>query len=263
MWPAATLAQEHALSLAKRFSHVDARCLPAIRTGASPAAALGSYVSADGETQTINNARKSLTLVKRRPRHHQVAERREEAVGVVAVEELAAPSCPCAAARASVSGVTMAPALSSTPSMPSVSAAEHPDARLALQRDRAAEQELGGSAAASAGRALPAALTVTVVSPPDRITHGCANGAPRRATARASAACTLPTSRDSPSISSLRMCGLDAGRARHARPPLRGFAAASRSGAPRARRSAGRPASAFRTRRSRARRALPPASSMP
>ena len=35
---------------------------------------------------------------------------------------------------------------------------------------------------------------------------GPANGWPRRATWRASAACTLPTSRDSPSISSPRMC---------------------------------------------------------
>ena len=48
--------------------------------------------------------------------------------------------------------------------------------------------------------------TVTVVSPPERMTQGRAKGVPRRATARASAACTLPTSRDSPSISSLRMC---------------------------------------------------------
>ena len=48
--------------------------------------------------------------------------------------------------------------------------------------------------------------TVTVVSPPDSTTHGRANGWPRRAICRASAAWTLPTSRDSPSISSPRMC---------------------------------------------------------
>ena len=58
-----------------------------------------------------------------RPGHDQVAERLEEVVGVVAVEQVAARSGPAARARASVSGVTMAPALSSMPSMPSVSAA--------------------------------------------------------------------------------------------------------------------------------------------
>ena len=46
---------------------------------------------------------------------------------------------------------------------------------------------------------------VTVVSPPERMTQGFVKGSPRSATDRASAACTLPTSRDSPSISSLRM----------------------------------------------------------
>ena len=51
----------------------------------------------------------------------------------------------------------------------------------------------------------PLLLTVTVVSPPLKITQGFANGVPACATERASAACTLPTSRDSPSISSLRM----------------------------------------------------------
>ena len=51
----------------------------------------------------------------------------------------------------------------------------------------------------------PFCLTVTVVSPPDKSTHGFLNGAPRCATCRASAACTWPTTRDSPSISSLRM----------------------------------------------------------
>ena len=67
-------------------------------------------------------------------------------------------------------------------------------------------QSLEAAAAVARPPRPPLDLTVTVVSPPDRITQGRANGVPRRATARASAACTLPTSRDSPSISSLRMC---------------------------------------------------------
>jgi hypothetical protein len=76
----------------------------------------------------------------------------------------------------------------------------------------------------------PPLRTVTVVSPPDRITQGAAKGWPRRATARASAACTLPTSRLSPSISSLRMWAPGQRRARAAAAASR-LAAAWRSGA--------------------------------
>ena len=47
---------------------------------------------------------------------------------------------------------------------------QHPDARLALQRMAHAQQELGGPAAAA--RAPLRRLTVTVVSPPERITQG-------------------------------------------------------------------------------------------
>ncbi len=61
----------------------------------------------------------------------------------------------------------MAPALSSMPSMPSVSAASTCTSGSPCKRDRAAQQEFGGAAAAPA-----LGPTVTVVSPPDRITQG-------------------------------------------------------------------------------------------
>lgn len=48
--------------------------------------------------------------------------------------------------------------------------------------------------------------SATVVSPPLRTTHGRANGYPLFDTERAIAACTFPTSRDSPSMSPPRMC---------------------------------------------------------
>ena len=53
----------------------------------------------------------------------------------------------------------------------------------------------------------PAPATRTVVSPPERRTHGAAAGWPRSATWRAIAACTPATSRDSPSTASLRING--------------------------------------------------------
>ena len=52
---------------------------------------------------------------------------------------------------------------------------------------------------------LPLARSVTVVSPPDRISTGFWNGRSRIATSRAIAACTPPTSRASPSIESDRI----------------------------------------------------------
>jgi hypothetical protein len=105
-----------------------------------------------------------------------------------------------------VSGVTIAPALSSTPSMPSVSAASTWTPGSACSaiaqpiRNSVARPPRPGAAPSRDAR------TVTVVSPPDRMTHGLRNGSPRRATARAMAAWTRPTTCDSPSISSLRMC---------------------------------------------------------
>ena len=149
----------------------------------------------------------------RRAGDEQVAEAGEERVGVVAVEVIAAARAPSRRARSRVSGVTKAPALA----LDAVDAVgvggEHPDVGLALQR-RARSR--AGTRSARPPRP-PLCFTVTVVSPPESTTHGRANGWPRRATWRASAACTLPTSRDSPSISSPRMCASMPGRARQRR----------------------------------------------
>ena len=76
----------------------------------------------------------------RRPGDEQVAERREERSRRRCGRGDRGRSGRRPRARASVSGVTKAPALLSTPSMPSVSAASAQTLGLALQRQRAAEQ---------------------------------------------------------------------------------------------------------------------------
>ena len=70
----------------------------------------------------------------------------------------------------------IAPALSSPPSMPSVSAAIAKMPRPPIERDRQAEQKL----ALRPPRPLP--RTVTVVSPPEMIAQGGATGWPWTAT---------------------------------------------------------------------------------
>ena len=62
--------------------------------------------------QTTKIARKSFDIGQRRAGHDRVAQRLEEAVAVVVVQERAG-SCPVAQARARVSGVSRAPAISS------------------------------------------------------------------------------------------------------------------------------------------------------
>ncbi len=107
------------------------------------------------------------------------------------------------------------PALSSEPSIPSVSAAI------------AAIPGCASSATASASRnsALrpprPPPRTVTVVSPPESSAQGGSASPPNRATWRAMPACTAATSRASPSIESPRITG--------ATPAARATSAAARS----------------------------------
>ena len=104
-----------------------------------------------------------------------------------------------------MSGATKAPALSSTPSMPSASAASAHTFCCPISAAAKPRQNSPARPPRPLGAPGARGRIVTVVSPPDRITQGLAKDAPRWATARASAPCTLPTSRDSPSISSERM----------------------------------------------------------
>jgi hypothetical protein len=86
-----------------------------------------------------------------RPRHHQVAEGAEEAVGVVCRRAWRAARARAPRARARVLGVTKAPAFSSLPSMPSVSAASTCTSGAPCSATGAAEQELAGAAAPARG----------------------------------------------------------------------------------------------------------------
>ena len=114
-------------------------------------------------------------------------------------------SSPAARARASVSGVTMAPAASSVPSMPSVSPATAQMSRRAGQRHREAEQEFGVAAAAP-GRAVAdrhGGLAAGQQHRGRRERHGRA----RRRSGRCRP-CTMPISRASPSSASPRISGV-------------------------------------------------------
>ena len=74
-----------------------------------------------------------------RPGHDEIAERREKAVAVIVGQRLRADRCrPRCGPRDACPGYTIAPALSSVPSMPSVSQASACDARSAVERQRRA-----------------------------------------------------------------------------------------------------------------------------
>ena len=97
--------------------------------------------------QTISSARKSLTLVQRRAGDHQVAEWLEEAERVVPIEVIGRLQPERRTARQGVgrddgTGVVL-------DAVDAVGVGgQHPHPGLALQRDRAAERELAGTAAA-------------------------------------------------------------------------------------------------------------------
>ena len=137
-----------------------------------------------------------------RPGNDEVAERREEAVGVVAVEHRPRRQAQRRGARAGCSGETKAPAFSSLPSMPSVSAAS---TRTFGSPCKAMAQPSRNSVPRPPRPDAPG-RTVTVVSPPDEHHAGPGERLAAPGDLPASAAWTLPTSRDSPSISSPRMC---------------------------------------------------------
>jgi len=122
-----------------------------------------------------STARKSLTFVSVGPvtRRSPTAAKAEYASLAASA---AAGSTPASRMRASVSGRRKAPALSSEPSMPSVSAAS------------VAMPSVPSSASARPNRNSvlrpplpPSPRTVTVVSPPERMTAGAATGSPERA----------------------------------------------------------------------------------
>jgi len=122
-----------------------------------------------------STARKSLTFVSVGPvtRRSPMAAKAEYASLAASA---AAGSTPASRILASVSGRRKAPALSSEPSMPSVSAAS------------VAMPSVPSSASARPNRNSvlrpplpPSPRTVTVVSPPERMTAGAATGSPERA----------------------------------------------------------------------------------
>ncbi len=112
----------------------------------------------------------------------------------------AAASSPSARPRASVSGCSTAPALSSVPSIPSVSQAM-------AQIPGAPSSAIASDSRNSALRPpRPAPRTVTVVSPPDNRTQGVRVAAAGERHRSASCACSAPQSCASPSMSSPSNC---------------------------------------------------------
>ena len=145
----------------------------------------------------------------------QPVERPEEAVGVVPGEmgsRVDALLFRCASTPASI----QAPALSSLPSMPSVSQAmaetpSSPPRRSASASRNSAFRPPRGRDADFCGLgsgAPEAGFTVTVVSPPESSTQGLRAGSPWRAALSAKPAITVATARASPSIASPRMSGM-------------------------------------------------------
>ena len=145
---------------------------------------------------------------------------REHGPGVVVGEQLARGSSPAARARASVSGVTIAPALSSAAVDAVGVGGERADAGRAVERERRAPSRNSvlrppRPSAAHRHRGLAA-----------REQHA---GRRRRAgragaTAGRCRPCTRPTSRASPSIASPRISGVTPARRAPPRPPPRGDA---------------------------------------
>src|SRR6478752_5303370 len=83
-----------------------------------------------------------------------------------------------------MSGATKAPALSSTPSMPSASAASAHTFCCPISAAAKPRQNSPARPPRPLGAPGARGRIVTVVSPPDRITQGLAKDAPRGATAR-------------------------------------------------------------------------------
>jgi hypothetical protein len=138
----------------------------------------------------------------RRAGEDEVAERGEEAVAVVVGQERARRRRPKRRGARQGVGASIAPALSSVPSMPSVSPARAwmPGARRGPRPAPAGIRRCG--------RRARRPRTVTVVSPPDSSTQGGAAAAGRGRTCSAMPAMTGATSRASPSMASPRMSGV-------------------------------------------------------
>ena len=111
---------------------------------------------------------------------------------------------PAARPRSSVSGVTMAPAASSVPSIPSLS----PAMAQTLASPAMATAKPSRNSVLRPPRPAGSRPIVTVVSPPDRITAGPATGKPLVRTDRAMPAVIVPSSRLSPSSASPRTSGV-------------------------------------------------------
>ena len=164
--------------------------------------------------QAISIARKSLTLVQRRPGDDRVAERLEEAVARRCRRGARAGCRPSAQARASVSGVEHARRRSPpAPSTPSVSPAIAWTPAQAVAARRAQRQQEFDVAAAAA---LAAHGDRRLAAGQQHARRARTAGRARRPGARCRP-CTLPTSRASPSMAVAEDVRRDARLARDAR----------------------------------------------
>ena len=156
----------------------------------------------DASTETVqlpDQDRPEIIHIRaRRPRHKQITHRIERRPGIVACQHRLGIHTRRAHTRDRRASAK-APALSSEPSIPSVSAAS------AWILSAPPIAMANASRNSHCGRPCPWPRKVTVVSPPDRISTGFWKGRLRGATSRAIAAWTPPTSRASPSMESERM----------------------------------------------------------
>src|SRR5882757_8848102 len=164
--------EERPQAASRRMGNDEGVAHPSRRPYGPPQGEVGLYrqfLKADGRHGAIKVALKSLTLVRVGP-VTRLSPNISKKLWPSLSSSRACGSQPFARARARVSGVKIAPAISSAPSTPSVSAA------------RPQMPAVPWAAIASASRystlrpPRPLPRTVTVVSPPDRITMGLMGG---------------------------------------------------------------------------------------